>query len=212
MSRCFTGNDDSPAGDGGAHVICSRLAQHLSHRVNRSPRVSQDSHPHIQDCMTHTPSLLLPSHLSNTSLSTWTPIRPSLLFPPHGDTPCDDPSSVSCGPLSEPHSPTVSVHAKQSSSQPVLARENFWDSRNFARNLTTTFQFVSRWIQTRQDTFHSAGDQADSNTSKYGAWQYNRCVEWTRRTTLQISSRNIWMDRERSRSQGNFGLESWSEW
>ena len=138
-------------------MICSRLAQHLSHRVNRSPRVSQDSHPHIQDCMTHTPSLLLPSHLSTTSLSTCTPIRPSLLFPSHGDTPCDDPSNVSFGPLSEPHSPTVSVHAKQSSSQPVLARENFWDSRNFARNLTTTFQFVSRWIQTRQDTFHSAG-------------------------------------------------------
>ena len=31
----------------------------------------------------------------------------------------------------------------------------------------------------------------------------------TRRTTLQISLRNIWMDCERSRSQGNLDYESW---
>ena len=37
----------------------------------------------------------------------------------------------------------------------------------------------------------------------------SRWVEWTRRTTLQVSSRNIWMDRERSRSQGNLDFESW---
>ena len=32
---------------------------------------------------------------------------------------------------------------------------------------------VLRWIQTRQDTFYSAGDQADSNTLKCKAWQDN---------------------------------------
>ena len=31
--------------------------------------------------------------------------------------------------------------------------------------------------QTRQDTFCSAGDKADSNTSKYDAWQYNSGYE-----------------------------------
>ena len=54
-----------------------------------------------------------------------------------------------------------------------LRRENCWDSQNASRNFTTTFEFVSRWIQTRQDTVYSAGDQADSNTLKYDAWQYN---------------------------------------
>ena len=32
---------------------------------------------------------------------------------------------------------------------------------------------VSRWIQTRQDTFYRARDQADPNTLKYNAWQHN---------------------------------------
>ena len=45
------------------------------------------------------------------------------------------------------------------------------------KNFTTQFQFVSRWIQTRQDTFCSAGDQVDSNTSRYDAWQYNNGYE-----------------------------------
>ena len=48
--------------------------------------------------------------LSTTSLSTCTPvgpsIRPSLLSTPHGDVRCEDPSNVSSGPLAEPHSPT----------------------------------------------------------------------------------------------------------
>ena len=56
---------------------------------------------------------------------------------------------------------------KDSSTQPVLASENCWDSQNSSRNFTTKFQFVSKWIQTRQDTFCSAGDQVDSNTSRY---------------------------------------------
>ena len=55
--------------------------------------------------------------------------------------------------------------------------ENCWDSQNSSSNFTATFQFVSRWIQTRQDTLHSAGDQADSNTLKYDAWQYNSGYE-----------------------------------
>ena len=113
--------------------------------------------------------------------------------------------------------PSVSVRAKQSSTQPVLAQESSPDSQTSSRNCTTTFQFVSRWIQIRQDTFYSAEDQADSSTSKYDAWIFNsgdeknvcRWREWTRMTILQISSRNIWMDRDRSRSQGNLDFESW---
>ena len=120
-------------------------------------------------------------------------------------------------PMSENRQRSVSVHAKQSSTQPVLAQENCWNWQNSSRNVTTTFRFVSRWFQTRQDTFYSAGDQADSNISKYVALQcssgYERNVylgvERTLRTTLQISSRNIWMDCERSRSQGNLDFESW---
>ena len=38
-----------------------------------------------------------------------------------------------------------------------------------AELFTTKFQFVSKLIQTRQDTFCSAGDQVDSNTSRYDA-------------------------------------------
>ena len=79
---------------------------------------------------------------------------------------------------------SVSVHAKQISTQPVLAQENCWDSQNSSRNFTTTFPFVSRWIQTRQDTFYSAGDQADSNTLSYDVWQYK---QWTREKRLSVS-------------------------
>ena len=42
--------------------------------------------------------------------------------------------------------------------QPVFAPASCWD-----------FQFVSKWIETRQDTFCSAEDQADSNTVRYDA-------------------------------------------
>ena len=56
--------------------------------------------------MSHTPSLLFPSHLITSSLSTCTPVRPSVLFPSHGGGPCDDPHNVSFGPLAETHSPT----------------------------------------------------------------------------------------------------------
>ena len=53
-----------------------------------------------------------------------------------------------------------------------------------------TFQFVSRWIKIRHDTFYSTEDQADAIISKYDACQYNsgyeknvcRWIEWTRKT------------------------------
>ena len=60
--------------------------------------------------MSHAPSLLFPSHLSTTSLSTCTPVRPAtrpssrtwLMSPSHGDL------SIEClfRPLGETHSPT----------------------------------------------------------------------------------------------------------
>ena len=49
-----------------------------------------------------------------------------------------------------------------------------------------------------KELHHSAGDRADSNTSKYDAWQYNSGYE-----------RNIWMDCERSRWQRNLDFKSW---
>ena len=63
--------------------------------------------------MSHAP-LLFPSHLSTTSLSTRTPVRPStrpstrpsLMSTSHGDLSGADPSNVSFGPLAETHPPT----------------------------------------------------------------------------------------------------------
>ena len=84
----------------------TRVAQDLSHRVNRNRCVSQNSRSHIQHSMSHTLSLLFPSHLSTTSFSTCTPVRLSirlstrlsLLSTSHGDLPCVDPSNVSFAP------------------------------------------------------------------------------------------------------------------
>ena len=64
--------------------------------------------------MSHAPSLLFPSHLSTTSLSACTPVRPStrrstrpsLMSTSHGDLPFADPSKVSFGLLAETHTPT----------------------------------------------------------------------------------------------------------
>ena len=64
--------------------------------------------------MSHAPSLLYPPHLSTTSLSTDTPVRPStrplpdlsLLSTSHGDLPCTDLSNVSFGSVAEIYSPT----------------------------------------------------------------------------------------------------------
>ena len=93
-----------------AHVIFSRLAQDLSHRV-RNRCVSQNSHSsHLAQYV----SSLFLSHLNPTSLSTCTPVQPStrpsarplLLSTSHGDLPCADPSNVSVGPLAGTHSPT----------------------------------------------------------------------------------------------------------
>ena len=90
---------------------------------------------------------------------------------------------------------SVSVLAKQSSTQPVLAQETYWDSQTSSRNFTTTFQFVSRWIQTRQGTFYSAEDQADSCISRYdapGGFKHFeiRCLaiqQWIRENRLSVS-------------------------
>ena len=63
---------------------------------------------HIWHSMSHAPSLLFPSHLSTTPLSTCTAVRLSisLLSTSHEEKPCEDPSNASFGPLAEPHSPT----------------------------------------------------------------------------------------------------------
>ena len=67
---------------------------------------------HIKHSMSHAPSLLFPSHLSTTSHSTGTPVRPStrpsarpsLRSSSHGDLSCID--YVSRPPFAETHSPT----------------------------------------------------------------------------------------------------------
>ena len=90
--------------------------------VESSSQVSCVSHqnnsfiPDIQHSMSHALSLLCPSQLSTTSLSTLpicTPIQPSsclstrpFLTSSHGDFPCADPSNVSFGPVAETTSPT----------------------------------------------------------------------------------------------------------
>ena len=98
-----------------AHVIFSRVAQDLSHRV-RIHSVSQTAILHIYHSMSHVLLLLYPSHLSSTSFSTCTPVRPStrpsatplLMSSSHGDLPCADPSNVSFGPL-QVVSPRISL-------------------------------------------------------------------------------------------------------
>ena len=54
-------------------------------------------------------------NLCTTSLSTYTPVRPStrpsLMSASHRALPCADPSNVSFGPLAETHSPTESFSA-----------------------------------------------------------------------------------------------------
>ena len=96
-----------------AHVIFARLVQDLSHRVRFHMSLTTTVIHHIYHCMSHAPSLLFLSHLSTTSLSTCTPVRPSarpptgpsMMSTSHGDLPCADPSDVSFGPLAETHSP-----------------------------------------------------------------------------------------------------------
>ena len=70
----------------------------------------------------------------------------------------------------------------------VCAGENFWESQNSSRNCTTTFQFVSKWIQTRQDTFHSASDQRTRTYRTYrNTMPCNTTVD-TRETFVGASS------------------------
>ena len=92
----------------------SRLAQDLSHRVRFHVSLTKTVIPHIKHSMSHALSLLFPSQLNTTSLSTCTPIRPSsclstgplMMSSSRGDIPCADPSNVSCGPMAETTSPT----------------------------------------------------------------------------------------------------------
>ena len=70
---------------------------------------------------------------------------------------------------------SVSVPAKQSSAQPVLTHENCWDSQNFSRNFTTTFQFVSRSDSARHILQRKG--PGDSHKSKYDALQHNSGYE-----------------------------------
>ena len=90
---------------------------------------------------------------------------------------CDVQSVSMCNRSLKQTAISVSVLMKQRSTQPVLAAENCWDSPNSSRNFITKFQFVSKWIQTRQDTFCSAKDQVDSNTSTCDACQYSSGYE-----------------------------------
>ena len=95
-----------------AHVIFSRVAQDLSHRVNRNCCVSQNSRFHFLHSMSHATSLLFLSHLSTLSTCTQVrlSIRPStrtsLLSTSHGDLHRADQSNVSCRSLAETHSPS----------------------------------------------------------------------------------------------------------
>ena len=65
------------------------------------------------------------------------------------------------------------VHAKQSSAQPVLAQENFWVSQNSSRNFITTLEFVLRWLHIRHVKFKSTEDREDSSKLKYDDWPHN---------------------------------------
>ena len=80
----------------------------------------------------------------------------------------------------------------------ACAREDFWVSQNFSKNFTTTFQFVSRWIDA---WLHNNGSERQTS------------IGWTReherQQTLQIFSRNFWMDRARGHSQRNLDFKSW---
>ena len=72
----------------------------------------------------------------------------------------------------------IRLHAKQSSTQRVLAQVNCLESHSSSRNFTATFQCVSRRIQTRQDTLYSASDQAGSSISKYDVCQFYPSLPW----------------------------------
>ena len=91
-----------------AHVIFS-----FGSRLDSSSQESLSQNTvilHIKHSMSHAPSLLFPSHLSTTSISTCTLIRPStrrlLTSSSHGDYTCADSSNVSFGPVAETTSPT----------------------------------------------------------------------------------------------------------
>ena len=81
---------------------------------------------------------------------------------------------------------------------------------NCSRNFTTKFQFVSKWIQTRQDTFRSAEDQA--GLTHWVTMPVNTAVEKrqsSRRTTQSIFSRNILTDCVNEHSRRNWDHAFW---
>ena len=75
------------------------------------------------------------------------------------------------------------------------AQENFWVWQNSSKKFTTSFQFVSTWIQTGHVTFSRGDDREESSTLKYDAWQHNNRSEtsvnrsdaWIRKTLHAIS-------------------------
>ena len=93
---------------------------------------------------------------------------------------------------------SVSVHSKQSSTQPVIAQESLWTRR-------TCQGTVSRWIQIRHDSLQRRRPGglmhleirclALQQCTRENVYRWN---EWTRKTILPISSRNI---HERARKQ-----------
>ena len=95
----------------------------------------------FQHSMSHAPSLLFPSHLSTTSLSNCTPVRPSirpstrtsLLSTSHGDLPYADTSNVSYATLAETHSLTKATRLS------VACTRARADTRRLLESRVTTF-------------------------------------------------------------------------
>ena len=123
-SRCFAYTS--------AHVIFSRGSrlESLSQQVTFVSRKAVALRSSAA-CRTR-PRCCFLSHMSTTSLSTCTPVRPSirpstrpsLLSASHGDLPCAIPSNVYSGPLAETHPPTL--QAPTSASTNTTHHHNFF--------------------------------------------------------------------------------------
>ena len=96
---------------------------------------------------------------------------------------------------------TVQPESETDSDQSQFMRSRFPRSQCLRRRTVGTrrtlqetsqrrFPFVSRWIQTRQDTFYSAGDQADSNTLSYDVWQYKQWIREKRLSVSRVDTKN----------------------
>ena len=71
----------------------------------------------------------------------------------------------------------ISLSSCEAELLPAHAQDNFWVSQNSTRTSTTTFQFVTRWIQIRHVTFCSEEDLEDSSTLQFDAKLYNNRTE-----------------------------------